>query len=238
MIGYGSVATNSYPSQEDLITEHIVLVKRIAFHLAARLPSSIDIDDLLQAGMIGLLEAANNFDASRGASFNTYAGIRIRGAILDEVRKLDWTPRSVHRKYREVSEAIRLIESDTGRRAKGREISNHLGISLDEYHAILQDSVGCRLFSLEESLDENTPPNEMPSSNTVSPDQELYQRQFRQELADAVQLLPERERMVLSLYYERELNLKEIGEVLGVSESRICQIHGQALIRLRSVIEE
>ena len=236
MIGYSNIASKSYASQEDLITDHIVLAKRIAFHLSARLPSSIDIDDLLQAGMIGLLEAANNFDASRGASFDTYAGIRIRGAILDEVRKLDWTPRSVHRKHREVSEAIRSIEAETGRRAKGPEIADRLGISVDEYHAVLQDSAGCRLFSLEATLDETTPASEVPSSNTDAPDQELFQSQFRQELVDAIQKLPARERMVLSLYYERELNLREIGEVLGVSESRICQLHGQALVRLRATV--
>ncbi len=238
MIGYSNIASKSYASQEDLITDHIVLAKRIAFHLSARLPSSIDIDDLLQAGMIGLLEAANNFDASRGASFDTYAGIRIRGAILDEVRKLDWTPRSVHRKHREVSEAIRSIEAETGRRAKGPEIADRLGISVDEYHAVLQDSAGCRLFSLEVTLDETTPASEVPSSNTDAPDQELFQSQFRQELVDAIQKLPARERMVLSLYYERELNLREIGKVLGVSESRICQLHGQALVRLRATVAQ
>ena len=236
MIGYGNVASDSYQSQEELITQHINLVKRIAHHLAVRLPSNIEIDDLFQAGMIGLLEAANNFDASRGASFDTYAGIRIRGAMLDEVRKLDWTPRSVHKKHREVSEAIRFIEAETGRPAEGHEIAKHLGISLDEYHAILQDSAGCRLFSLDESLDETNPAREVPSANNETPDQELFQIQFRQELADAIRSLPEREQMVLSLYYERELNLKEIGEVLGVSESRICQIHGQALIRLKVAI--
>ena len=118
MTGYTGVATNSYESQDDLISEHIGLVKRIAHHLVARLPSSVDINDLLQAGMFGLLEAASNFDASKGASFDTYAGIRIRGAMLDEVRKSDWTPRSVYQKYRQVAEAIRAIEAERGRPAE------------------------------------------------------------------------------------------------------------------------
>lgn len=236
-MGYGNIATNKYPSQDELITENVGLVKRIAHHLAARLPSIVDIDDLLQAGMIGLLEAAGNFDASRGASFDTYAGIRIRGAMLDEVRKLDWTPRSVHSKYRRVAEAMREIEGETGQPARGRAIAERLGIGIDEYHAILRDSAGCQLFSLDESLDDPMSARDAPRAPTETPDQSLDQTQMRQELAASIERLPERERLVLSLYYERELNLKEIGAVLGVSESRVCQIHGQALIRLRSSVK-
>jgi RNA polymerase sigma factor for flagellar operon FliA len=238
MIAYSNVASKDYASHDDLVTSHISLVKRIAHHLAARLPSTVDIDDLQQSGMIGLLEAASNFDPTRGASFDTYAGIRIRGAMLDDIRKQDWTPRSVHQKYRQVSEAVRAIEGETGRPAEAKEIAKRLGISLDDYHNILSDSAGCRLFSLEETLDEPTFGRDLPASNTATPDQALRQSQFRQELADSIQQLPERERLVLSLYYERELNLKEIGEVLGVSESRVCQIHGQAMIRLRASMKE
>lgn len=235
-MAYGSIATNKYPSQDELISDNVGLVKRIAHHLAARLPATVDIDDLLQAGMIGLLEAASNFDASRGASFDTYAGIRIRGSMLDEVRKLDWTPRSVHSKHRQVAEAMRAIEADTGRPARGQAIAEHLDISIDDYHSILRDSAGCQLFSLDEAMDERLSGRDAPESPTETPDRNLDQAQMREGLADAIQRLPERERMVLSLYYERELNLKEIGAVLGVSESRVCQIHGQALIRLRSSV--
>ena len=128
MNAYSTVAAAANYSQEDLVTQHVSLVKRIAHHLAARLPSSVDIDDLMQSGMVGLLEAAGNFDPERGASFETYAGIRIRGAMLDDIRKHDWTPRSVHHKYRQVADAINAIEADTGRAASAEEIADRLGI--------------------------------------------------------------------------------------------------------------
>lgn len=236
MNAYSNVAANDLQSQDDLITGNITLVKRIAHHLSARLPDSVELDDLMQAGMIGLLEAAGNFDATRGASFDTYAGIRIRGAMLDEVRKQDWTPRSVYRKQREVSEMIRSIESETGTRADARQVADGLGISLENYYEILRDTAGCRLFSLDETMDESAYGRELPSSNNRTPDQELHQLQQKQEIAEAILKLPEREQLVLSLYYERELNLKEIGTVLGVSESRVCQIHSQATLRLRAMV--
>lgn len=238
MIAYSSVARMAYPSQDELVMQSVGLVKRIACHLAARLPTSVEMDDLLQAGMIGLLEAAGNFDASRGASFDTYAGIRIRGAMLDEVRKLDWTPRSVHQKHRQVSEAMRDIEAEAGRPATGQEIAERIGVSLDEYFAILSDTAGCRLFSLDDSNDESGLSRDVPEDNGESPDQAVSRSQFREQLAAAIDRLPERERLVLSLYYEQDLNLKEVGAVLGVTESRICQIHSQALIRLRSMIAD
>jgi RNA polymerase sigma factor FliA len=238
MIAYSNVAKMTWPSQDELVKQSIGLVKRIAGHLAARLPRSVEMDDLLQAGMLGLLEAAGNFDASRGATFDTYAGIRIRGAMLDEVRKLDWTPRSVHQKRRQVGEAMRDIEAEAHRPAESHEIAARLGLSLDEYFAILRDAAGCRLFSLDEPREVDGEPRELPADDSESPDQALARAQFRGRLAEAIERLPERERLVLSLYYERELNLKEIGAVLEVSESRVCQIHGQALVRLRSLVDD
>lgn len=231
---YSTIAATGEYSDEDLIVQNIELVKRIARHLAARLPSTVDVDDLMQSGMVGLLEAARNFDASRGASFETYAGIRIRGSMLDDIRKHDWTPRSVHHKYRKVTAAINSIEGSTGRAATAAEVAEQLEISLDEYHKILTDSSSSRLFSLEETLDEPTARSKFPMSNVDTPEDELYRSQFRGRLADSIKQLPEREQLVLSLYYEREMNLKEIGEVLDVTESRVCQIHGQAMLRLRA----
>jgi len=233
---YGTAAPDVFESKDELISTNLSLVKRIAHHLAARLPDTVELDDLLQAGMIGLLEAASNFDAARGASFETYAGIRIRGAMLDEVRKQDWTPRSVYRKQRQVSEMIRSIEANTGRPAEAREIAEGLGISLEDYFEILRDTAGCRLFSLDETRDESGYARELPSSTTATPDEELNYDQQKLQIAAAILKLPEREQLVLSLYYERELNLKEIGEVLGVSESRVCQIHSQAALRLRAMM--
>ena len=236
MNAYNAPLAEDRQEHESLIIDHIDLVKRIAYHLTVRLPAHTEIDDLVQSGMIGLLEAANNYDPSRGASFGTFAGIRIRGAMLDEVRRHDWTPRSVHQKHRRVSEVIRAIEGETGRHAKSSEIAARLNISLDDYHKILQDTAGCKLFSLDEAIDETTPTKQIANERAILPDEALSADQFREELANLIRDLPERERMVLSLYYERELNLKEIGEVLGVSESRVCQIHGQALARLRASV--
>jgi len=237
MIAYKGVAATAQCSDDDLVTQHVGLVKRIAHHLAARLPSTVDVEDLMQAGMVGLLEASANFDPNRGATFETYAGIRIRGAMLDDIRKNDWTPRSVHHKYRRVAEAIREVESVEGRPAGPEDVAARLGISIDEYHKILSDSAGARLFSLDETLDESCFQHLAPSSDTAPPDEELYRSQFRDCLIAAIDQLPERERLVLSLYYEQELNMKEIGHVLDVSESRVCQIHGQAVIRLRSTAD-
>lgn len=225
-------------ASNDLVVMHESLVKRIAYHLMSRLPPSVHADDLIQAGMIGLIEASRKFDPEQGASFETYAGIRIRGAMLDEIRRTDWTPRSVHRKAREVAEVVRKIENIKGRDARDIEVAKAMGIELAEYHKILQDATGCRIFSLEEP---GTLAEDGFSYNNRLPDQPLDNLQkddFKQGLAGAIKGLPERERLVMALYYDEELNLREIGEVLGVSESRVCQIHGQALIRLRARMEK
>ena len=141
-------------SQHQLIERHAPLVKRIAYHLLARLPANVQVDDLIQAGMIGLLEASRKYDAGKGASFETFAGIRIRGAMLDEVRKGDWAPRSVHRNSRMVSDAIRKIEARTGRDAKDHEVAAELQLSLEDYYGILGDTLGSRLFSFDDLLQE------------------------------------------------------------------------------------
>lgn len=236
MIAYRPRRDVDADEQERLVADHLELVKRIAYHLIARLPAHTEIEDLMQAGMMGLLEAARNYDESRGASFSTFAGFRIRGAMLDEVRRHDWTPRSVHRKQREVSGAIRELEADLGRPPKAAEIADRLGIALDDYHKILSDSASCSLFSLSDEVDETRPMRLLASDEDADPDRLCSEQQFREEILSAIERLPEKERLVLSLYYERELNLKEIGEVLGVTESRVCQIHGQALARVRAQV--
>ena len=226
---------HSRASADDLVRLHAPLVRRIAYHLMGRLPASVDVGDLVQAGMIGLLEASRNFALDRGASFETYAGIRIRGAMLDELRRTDWTPRSVHRKTREVTEMIRQIEAETGTEANDTEVIRRLGISAQEYYQVLTDASCARLLSLTAPEDgENSAAMDVADESGVSPGQAIERDGLRQALAEAVGKLPEREQLVMSLYYEQELNLKEIGAVLGVSESRICQIHGQAVIRLRA----
>ncbi|MGZ8216654.1 RNA polymerase sigma factor FliA [Methylomagnum sp.] len=217
-----------------LVSQNAPLVKRIAYHLMSRLPPSVQVEDLIQAGMIGLLEAARQFDAGQGASFETYAGIRIRGAMLDELRRYDWTPRSVHRKAREAAEAIRVIEARTGRDARDSEVAEYLGLSMAEYHQILRDSLGCRVFSIEDLLESGDSALEGCADLSLQPAEGLARASFARALVDAIASLPERERLVINLYYEEELNLKQIGERLGVSESRICQIQSQAILRLRA----
>ena len=218
-----------------LVEQYAPLVKRIAHHMLARLPSTVQLNDLIQSGMVGLLEAAQKFDASKGASFETFAGIRVRGAMLDDVRKDDWAPRSVHRNARRVSEAIKAVESRTGRDASDQEVAAELGIPLDEYYTYLQDSAGTRLFSFEEVVEHDEGALKHSGSPTSASPFEGVQRQaFQENLAEAIGTLPERERMVLALYYQEELNLKEIGSLLGVSESRVSQIHSQAALRLRT----
>jgi len=233
---YGAVAAAcGEVSEAQLVQRHAGLVRRIALHLAARLPASVELDDLIQAGTIGLIEAARHYSGERGASFETYAGIRIRGNMLDELRHTDWAPRSVHRRLREAMEAMRAIEQQTGRPAKDTETAARMGVSLSEYHEIVQDAARCQVLSLDAGRDDEEERETIDCADPSAGPLDLLQRdEFRRALAANIDQLPERERLVLSLYYDDELNLKEIGAVLEVSESRVCQIHGQALLRLRS----
>lgn len=218
-----------------LIREYAPLVKRIAHHMVSRMPSSVQPDDLIQSGMIGLLEASTKYDPGKGASFETYAGIRIRGAMLDEIRKGDWVPRSVHRNAREVAKTMKSLENKLGRDASDREVADEMGVKLSDYFDILKDTQGSRLFSFEEMPGNG---EDGVRSNSPDPMDQIQRRDFQRCLAEAIATLPEREQLVLSLYYDDELNLKEVGEVLGVSESRVSQIHSQAALRLRSKLEE
>lgn len=218
------------------VEDYAFLVKRIAHHMMARVPACVQVEDLIQAGMVGLLEAAQKYDDSKGASFETYAGIRIRGSIVDEMRRGDWAPRSVHRNARKVAEAVSVVEKKHGRDAKDYEVAEELGIELDEYYDIVKDSASTRLFSYEDTFEEDdariTP--SLSGVTLVGPSEAVHKGALQEALSIAIKGLPEREQMVLSLYYEQEMNLKEIGQVLGVSESRVSQLHSQAAVRLKS----
>ncbi|MDP6652759.1 MAG: RNA polymerase sigma factor FliA [Gammaproteobacteria bacterium] len=223
---------------DDVVERYAPLVKQIAHHLLLRMPASVQIDDLIQSGMIGLLEAAKKYDASKGASFETYAGIRIRGSMLDEVRKGDWAPRSVHRKSRKVAEAIKAIEARTGKDAGDQEIARELEIDLNAYYAILQDASGSRLFSFDDIMECDDSAIELAAGELPGPCDGLQRDTFKARLSHAIDGLPDREKLVLALYYDEELNLKEIGEVIGVSESRVSQIHSQAAMRLKARLSD
>ncbi len=224
---------NQY-QQQDTVDKHTALVKRIAWHLKSRLPANVLLDDMIQAGMIGLLEAARNYDAAQGASFETYASIRIRGAMLDEIRKNDWAPRSVHRNSRKVAEVVRQIENEKGRDARDSEIAEALEMELDEYNKVLQDASGQKILSFEEiGIGDESILENIPNPQTGILDG-LQKEDLKKHVANAIASLPERERMVMALYYSEELNLREIGAVIGVSESRVSQIHSQAIIRLQA----
>lgn len=225
-------------NKEALVNQHAPLVKRIAHHLMGRLPPSISVDDLIQAGMIGLLDAAGQYDQSQGASFETYASIRIRGAMIDELRRNDWAPKSVHRKARDLSAAMQQVEAATGRDAQDIEVAKAMGISLEEYHRILQDTASSRMASYDELTAEESGGYDRFSNDMPAPDSELEEVEFRDHLVEAIGRLPEREQLIMSLYYEQELNLKEIGAVLKVSESRISQLLSQAHARLRTRLHE
>lgn len=226
------------PNYDELMTRYAPLVKRIAYHMMGRLPSNIQLDDMVQAGMIGLFEALKGYDMSRGASFETYARIRIRGAMIDEVRRGDWTPRSVYRKSRQLSEAIREVEEREGRDAKDSEIAELLNMDIKEYNNLVKEAAGCQLLSYEDIVSTGGGREEASASQAQGPYKELYEEDFKRGLVDKISSLPERERLVMALYYEEEFNLREIGEILGVSEGRVCQIHGQALVRLRARMSE
>lgn len=222
------------------VVEYAYLVKRIAHHMMARMPSSVQVDDLIQAGMIGLIEASQKYDGEKGASFETYAGIRIRGAIVDEMRRGDWAPRSVHRNSRRVSDAIQQVELREGRDARDVEVAEEMGVSIEEYYDIVKDSASTRLYSLDEATedDEHRSQKLTHQDQFTGPSDAVNQNALTAALAAQITQLPEREKLVLSLYYEQELNLKEIGMVLEVSESRVSQIHSQATARLRSRMQD
>ncbi len=217
-----------------LVERHMDLIRRIAYQQLGRLPASVQADDLIQAGVLGLLEAARHYDAAHGASFETYAGIRIRGSMLDEVRRQDWVPRATHRDTRRIADAMNRVSARTGSHASGQEVADEMGVDLDTYHKMVAKVAQTRVLSLEDAFGAETDYADLLEGPDDDPGGALEHQAFLGAVVAGIDGLPEREQLVLSLYYDDELNLKEIGSVLGVSESRVCQIHGQALARLRA----
>lgn len=216
------------------------LVKRIAHHMMASLPPSVEIDDVIQSGMMGLLDAARRYQTTEGAQFETYAVQRIRGAMLDGLRQCDWLPRGVRRSLRQAEAMIAKLEQKKGRPPTEAELAEALGMDLADYQHLLQEARGYQIVSYEDFAgDEDDSFLERHAvGHEGDPLEVLEERSLRESLVAGIDALPEREKMVMGLYYEQELNLREIGEVLGVSESRVCQIHTQAIARLRVRLRE
>lgn len=217
------------------LEEHAPLVKQVAMHLIARLPANIEVDDLIQVGMIGLLEADQTFDPSKGAQFETFARFRIRGAMIDEVRRSSNLPRSVMTNIRETTAARGELEQRLGRAAYDSEMADYMGLSLDEYHANTNKSHQYQTVSLTESDDGGEADLRFEG---LGISEELADGQFRSALAEALGELSEREQLIFSLYYNDEMNLKEIALVLGVTESRVCQIQRQGIKKLQALLAD
>jgi RNA polymerase sigma factor for flagellar operon FliA len=223
------------PDRDNLVQRFAPLVKRIAYHLLARLPASVQFDDLVQNGMMGLLDAMERFEEGFGAQFETYATQRIKGAMLDGLRENDSLPRHVRREMRRIETAMSQLEQSLGRAPNETEVSTQVGLPLAEYQKVLQDARGHQLLYFEDFADEGDESflDRHYTGDDTNPATLLADKDLREGLVRAIERLPEREKLIMSLYYEQELNLKEIGEILQVTESRVCQLHSQAIGRLR-----
>ncbi|MDR0735668.1 MAG: RNA polymerase sigma factor FliA [Zoogloeaceae bacterium] len=224
--------------REQLVQQYAPLVKRIAHHLMARLPANVQPEDLVQNGMIGLLDAFARYEEGLGAQFETYASQRIRGAMLDGLRENDWLPRSLRRKMRRVENALQQLEQRHGRPPSESELAENLGMPLGDYQKLLQEARGHQILYLDDFVCEEG--EDFLARRLGSSDDDpaacLEDKHLRKHLVRAIDALPEREKLLMALYYEEELNQKEIGEIMGVSESRVCQLHSQAVSRIRSRI--
>lgn len=226
-----------------MLTQYAPLVRRLALQLIAKLPASVQLDDMIQAGMLGLLDATNRYQESQGAQFATYASHRIRGAMLDDLRANDWLSRTTRQSSRGAAVAVQSLEQKLGRAPTEGEIAQELQMPLEEYQHLLQEIHGCQLVYYEdfEGSSENTFLDQQSSAHAGQqngPLDQLLEQGLRHRVIEAIDAMPERERLLLSLYYEQELNLREIGVILEVSQSRVCQLHSQAITRLRARLHE
>ncbi|HWZ48402.1 MAG TPA: RNA polymerase sigma factor FliA [Herbaspirillum sp.] len=225
-----------------LLTQHGPLVKKLAHQLKARLPPNVEVDDLIQAGMIGLLDAIARYEDTHGAQFETYAVQRIRGAMLDELRSSDWLPRSIRQNMRKVEDAVQVLTQQLGRAPQESEMAKQMDLTLVQFQALLGECGGHQLIYYEDFHDSEGGHEHFLDRFAVGegqdPSQGLVDEGFRAAVIEAINRLPEREKILMGLYYEQEMNLKEIGAVLGVSESRVCQLHSQAIARMRSTLRE
>jgi RNA polymerase sigma factor FliA len=233
--------TGKTDNKNALLDQHTDLVKKLAYQLKSKLPPSVELDDLIQAGMMGLLDAANKYEDSHGAQFETYAAQRIRGSMLDELRSADWLPRSIRKNMREVENSISQLEQQLGRQPSEVEVAKNLSLSLESYYEKLNHCSGHQLVYYEDFHDAESQGEHFLDrfvQDEGNPMQSLLESDFKLALVEAIESLPEREKVLMGLYYEQELNLKEIGAIMNVSESRVCQLHSQAVGRLRATLRE
>lgn len=228
--------------KDKIIVEYAPLVKFIAQKIASRLPSNIELDDLVSCGVIGLMDAISKFDPSRDNKFKTYAEFRIRGAILDELRSQDWVPRSIREKSKVLEKAYAKIEKDLGRPATDEEMCDELDCSMDEFHELLNKSKSVSLLNIDDSTSFNRGDKKLMMGllehrRASNPFAAVNYKRAQDVIKDGIKALPEKQRLVLSLYYFEDLNLKEIGQVLEVTESRVSQLHTQAILKLKAKLK-
>lgn len=227
--------------KDEMLKQHSTLVKKLAYQLKAKLPPSVELDDLIQAGMMGLLDAINRYEDIHGAQFETYAAQRIRGSMLDELRSTDWLPRSMRKNMRDVETAISQLEQELGKPPTEKEVAKKLNLPLNDYYDMLGDCCGHQLVYYEDFHESDGGEHfldRFKGDDSSDPLKGLLAGDFRDALIEAIDSLPEREKILMGLYYEQELNLKEIGVVMNVSESRVSQLHSQAVARLRANLKE
>lgn len=226
---------------DQMLRQHSGLVKKMAYQLKAKLPSCVELDDLVQAGMIGLMDAIQRYEDTHGAQFETYASQRVRGAMLDELRGADWLPRGIRKNMRDIEVAVQQLEQKLSRPPTESEIAKHMNFSLEDYYDVLSDCQGHQLIYYEDFQDDDGGEHFLDryvDDDSSDPVKSLLESDFREALIDSIDHLPDREKMLMGLYYEQELNLKEIGAIMNVSESRVCQLHSQAVARLRASMRD
>ena len=224
--------------RDALIRQYQPLVRKLAHHMMAKLPASVQVDDLIQVGLMGLSEALSRYEVAQGVQFETFATQRIRGAMIDELRENDWMSRGSRKSQKDIEQALRRLEHLLGRTPLESEIARELGLGLEEYQKLLGKVRGTQLVYLEDMAHsgdgEDGFLDRYDADEGADPMQMLRDQRLRKSLVEAIKLLPEREQFVMSMYYEQDMNLKEIAAVLGVTESRVCQLHSQSIARLRA----
>jgi RNA polymerase sigma factor for flagellar operon FliA len=223
--------------REAMLKQYVPLVRRLAHHMIAKLPPNVEIDDLIQVGMMGLAEALSRYQVAQGVQFETFATQRIRGAMIDELREGDWMSRGSRKSQKDIEHALHRLEQKLGRTPLESEIAAEMGMALDEYQSMLAKVRGTQLVYIEDMSrgdDEDGFLDRHPDDPEVDPMQQLRDQRLRTALVEAIKVLPEREQYIMSMYYENDMNLKEIAAVLGITESRVCQLHSQSIARLRS----